>query len=53
MTGDSFLERVTIGDGIIHHEEVWSGMVGDGGPTYLQGGEISWYDVYDTAGLQG
>lgn len=53
MTGDSFLERVTIGDGIIHHEEVWSGMVGDGGPTYLQGGEITWYDVADTTGLQG
>lgn len=53
MTGDSFLERVTIEDGMTHHEEVWSGMVGDGGPTYLQGGEITWYNVTDPSGLQG
>lgn len=53
MTGDSFLERVTIEDGLTHHEEVWSGMIGDGGPTYLQGGEITWYDVSDPNGLQG
>lgn len=53
MTGDATIEWVTIDGGIIFYSTEWVGTMGEDSPTYLQGGEISWYDVYDTAGLQG
>lgn len=53
MIGDATIEWVTIDGGIIFYSTEWVGTMGEDSPTYLQGGEISWYDVYDTAGLQG
>ena len=54
MSGESYLDRVTIEDGLLYQSPEWTGMVGDDtSPTYLQGNEITWYDISDTTGLQG
>ncbi len=54
MSGESYLDRVTIEDGLLYQLSEWTGMVGDDtSPTYLQGNEITWYDISDTTGLQG
>ena len=53
MTGDASIEWVTIDGGIIYYSTEWVGMIGEDSPSYLQGGEITWYDVSDPNGLQG
>ena len=51
MTGEAYVDRVTIEDGVLYQTSEWSGMIGDGGAGYLQSGEILWYDVNDGSGL--
>ena len=54
MTGEAYVECVTIEDELVYYSTQWSGLLGDGtSPTYLQGSEITWYDISDTTGLQG
>lgn len=54
MTGEAYVECVTIEDELAYYSTQWSGLLGDGtSPTYLQGSEITWYDISDTTGLQG
>lgn len=54
MTGDSYLDRITMEDGILYQSSEWTGVVGDDtSPTHLKGSEITWYDISDTTGLQG
>ena len=54
MTGEAYVECVTIEDEFVYYSTQWSGLLGDGtSPTYLQGSEITWYDISDTTGLQG
>lgn len=54
MTGEAYVECVTIEDELVYYSTQWSGLLGDGtSPTYLQGSEITWYDTSDTTGLQG
>ena len=54
MTGEAYVECVTIEDELVYYSTQWSGLLGDGtSPTYLPGSEITWYDISDTTGLQG
>ena len=54
MTGEAYVECVTIEDELVYYSTQWSGLLGDGtSPTYLQGSEITWYDISDTTGLHG
>ena len=53
MTGDSYLDQITMEDGILYQSSEWTGVMGDDtSPTHLKGSEITWYDISDTTGLQ-
>lgn len=52
MSGDAYVDRITMENGELRTISEWAGMIGDGtSPTYLQGAPITWYDTQDTSGL--
>ena len=52
MSGDAYVDRITVENGELHTVSEWAGMIGDGtSPTYLQGAPITWYDTQDASGL--
>lgn len=41
MTGEAYVECVTIEDELVYYSTQWSGLLGDGtSPTYLQGAKL-------------
>ena len=52
MSGDAYVDRITVENGELRTISEWAGMIGDStSPTYLQGAPITWYDTQDASGL--